>query len=248
MADIDPMIDNFIKEGEQAIEALPSHAQRIASLLATHFPAQTLEAVHAAMKPSVEAAKGGINPKVAELSTLVREEAAVAAAQFRAAEMWLRLKAPAVSDGNNFGVDVQNYVRDDLQAMRTSMESMVVCGRDYYWSRAQGLDKVYGDDKTSTSQKEDTNEDVDGEGKKTSKVSKSTSKSSSTSTPPAYPDYFEYVVSVDVRQYHLIFNHLSDMRNNYMRAHVLFAKNMKRLADPRGEGTDGRSANVMSMF
>jgi hypothetical protein len=54
---------------------------------------------------------------------------------------------------------VQNYVRDDLQAMRTSMESMVVCGRDYYWSRAQGLDKVYGDDKTSTSQKVRTRRD-----------------------------------------------------------------------------------------
>merc|ERR1719152_913719 len=108
------------------------------------------------MKPSVEAARGSVNQKVAELSSLVREEAAVAAAQFRAAEMWIRLKAPAVSDGNNFGVDVQNYVLGELQAMRTGMETMVVCGRDYYWTRGQGLDKLYGEDKTSTSQKEDT--------------------------------------------------------------------------------------------
>ena len=51
-----------------------------------------------------------------------------------------------------------------------------------------------------------------------------------------------------MRQYHLAFNHLTDMRNNYLKAHVLFAKNMKRLSDPRGEGADGRSGNVMSMF
>merc|ERR1719198_1566805 len=60
-------------------------------------------------------------------------------------------------------------------------------------------------------------------------------------------DYYEYVLCLDVRQYHLVFNHLTDMRNNYLKAHVLFAKNMKRLADPRGEGS-GDNRNVMSMF
>ena len=34
-----------------------------------------------------------------------------------------------------------------------------------------------------------------------------------------------------------------------LQAHVLFNKNMKRLADPRGEGQDGEHGrNVMSMF
>ena len=46
---------------------------------------------------------------------------------------------------------------------------------------------------------------------------------------------------------HLVFNHLTDMRNNYLKAHVLFAKNMKKLNDPRGDG-EGKTANVMSMF
>merc|ERR1719488_401165 len=239
----------MIQEGEQAINALPDHARRIASLLSTHFPAQTLDAVHAAMRPAVKEGPV-VNAKVSELNSILREEAAVAAAQFRACEMWLRLKAPAVSDGNNFGVDVQNYVLGELQSMRTSMEAMVTSGRDYYWSRGNGLDKLFGEDKTSTSQKEDTNksEDNDGE-KKSEKTSKSTSTSTSktTSKPPAYPDYYEYVVCVDVRQYHLVFNHLTDMRNNYLKAHVLFAKNMKKLSDPRGEGS-GESRNVMSMF
>ena len=63
----------------------------------------------------------------------------------------------------------------------------------------------------------------------------------------ALPDYKEYVVSVDVRQYHLVFTHLTDLRNNYLKAHVLFDRNMKKLADPRGDG-DGKAANVMSMF
>ena len=32
----------------------------------------------------------------------------------------------------------------ELQAMRTAMEAMVISGRDYYWSRGQGLDKLFG--------------------------------------------------------------------------------------------------------
>ena len=61
------------------------------------------------------------------------------------------------------------------------------------------------------------------------------------------PDYKEYVVAVDVRAYHHAFTQLTDLRNYYVRAHTLFAKNAKRLADPRGEGDDGR-AHSMSMF
>jgi len=247
MEEIDAQVDAMLEEGAQAVAALPTHASRIAGLLGTHFPAQTLEAVHNLMKPSVDQAKGGVNAKVAELSSLVREEAAVAAAQFRACEMWIRLKAPAVSDGNNFGVDVQNYVLGELQAMRSSMESMVVSGRDYYWARGQGLEKLFGDDKATTSSKEDKVSEKDGD-KVSEKLSTSKSSSSTTSKPPAYPDYHEYVVCLDVRQYHLVFNHLTDMRNNYLKAHVLFAKNIKKLSDPRGEGGDGRGGNVMSMF
>ena len=247
MADLDPQVMAMIEEGAQAVESLPAHAQRVAGLLATHFPAQSLESVHAAMKPSVEAAKGGINTKVAELSSLVREEAAVAAMQFRACEMWLRLKQPAISDGNNFGVDVQNYVIEELTKMRTAMETMVTCGKDYYWSRGGGLDKIFGDTKDTTTKKEDASND-DEDGTKKVKKSSSTSTSSTSSKPPAYPDYFEYVVCVDVRQYHLVFNHLTDLRNSYLKAHVLFAKNMKKLNDPRGEGESGTSRNVMSMF
>merc|ERR1719453_2576533 len=108
---------------------------------------------------------------------------------------------------------------------------MVISGRDYYWARAQGLEKLFGEAKASEMTKEESK--VDDAGKE--KLEKSTA----TTTVPAYPDYAEYVVCVDVRQYHLVYNHLTDMRNNYLKAHVLFARNMKKLKDPRGDG-DGK--------
>lgn len=137
------MVDAMIEEGGQAINALPEHATRIAGLLTTHFPAQTLEAVHKAFRAS--ASGSSINTKVTELSSLLREEAAVAAAQFRACEMWLRLKNPAISDGNNFGVEVQGYVLEQLQTMRTAIEAMTVVGKDYHWARGTGLEKIVGE-------------------------------------------------------------------------------------------------------
>ena len=242
----DSMVEAMIEEGQTAIDALPSHASRISNLLGTHFPAQTLEAVHTAMRPTVEAAKGGVNTKVAELSSLVREEAAVAAAQFRAIEMWLRLKQPAISDGNNFGVEIQTYVLEQLQKMRTDIEAMIIAGRDYYWTRGQGLEKLFSEDKSVTTTTEDKSTDAE-DGKPKEKSSKGVKTTNTSEKKVAYPDYTEYVVCVDVRQYHLMFNHLTDLRNNYLKTHVLFAKNMKKLNDPRGDG-DGKTANVMSMF
>ena len=51
----------------------------------------------AVAKEMPAASKEAGNPPVTKLSLMVREEAAVACAAFRAAEMWLRLKAPSVS-------------------------------------------------------------------------------------------------------------------------------------------------------
>lgn len=189
------------------------------------------------------ASKDSTNAKVTALGDLVREEAAVAVGLFRAAEMWLRLKAPTVSDGNNFGVDVQNYVLGELQSMRGGMEAMVIASRDYHWSRGNGLEKLLGDDKKESM----TSEVKEVEGDKTV-VKSSTASKTMLCSPPGYPDYKAYVLSLDVKQYHAAFGFLTDMKNNYLKAHVLFAKNMKRLSDPRGDGEDGRSAHSMSMF
>jgi len=215
---------------------------RLTETLSTQFPAVTLEAVAAEFAKAPETKE--TNAKVAQLGVLVREEAAVAMAVFRSAEMWLRIKTPAVSDGNNFGVEVQNYVITELAAMRTAMDAMIIGGRDWHWSRATGLEKLFGKDESEKS----TSENTEQEDAKPATTKKSSSSKTTSSSPATYPDHKRYLVDVDVRQYHNCFNQLNEIRNNYLRAHLLFSKNLKRLGDPRGEGADGRSGNVMSMF
>ena len=89
----------IIKEGEDAINAFGDHSNRLAQVMAKEFPAVTLEAVGKEFK-GVAADGKTLNDKVTKLSTLLREEAAVAVHSFRQAEMWLRMKSPVISDGN----------------------------------------------------------------------------------------------------------------------------------------------------
>merc|ERR1719230_2547428 len=131
----DAQVQAMIDEGAVAIESLTVHSARLSDAIAKTFPQQSLQQVADAMAAQVK--KEALNEKVAKLGALVREEAAAAQQTLRQAEMWIRLKIPSVSDGNNFGVDVQNFVISEIVAMRTAMDAMLTAGRDYHWSRAQ---------------------------------------------------------------------------------------------------------------
>jgi len=107
-----------------------------------------------------------------------------------------------------------------------------------------GIEKIPGGKSTEASETQTTEDDGE---KKTSKTSKSST--AKQTTQAAIEDFNEYKIALDVKAYHSAYVHLSDIRNCYIKAHVLFNKNMKRLADPRGEGQDGEHGrNVMSMF
>ena len=49
---------------------------------------------------------------------------------------------------------------------------------------------------------------------------KETTTTSKTSTPEVLPDYHEYIVNIDVKQYHSTFAALTDIRNNYIKAYA----------------------------
>lgn len=174
---MDEGVQALLSEGEAAIESLPTQAARLSATISKSFPKQSLEQVGKAMA-SAATSKDTVNAQVAALGVLVREEAASGSHLFRQAEQWLHMKTPAVSDGNNFGVDVQQYVLGELMKMRGAMEEMLVTGRDYHWTRAQGLDKLLGSEGTETSTSTGSGEE---DGKK--KTSTSTSKKTSERNP-----------------------------------------------------------------
>jgi len=156
--------------------------------------------------------------------------------------MWLFIKVPEVSDGNNFGVDVQNFVMTELKGLRTEITAMLDCVSAYHAAKAAVLEKVVKP-KTKTVDEESKTET---EGDKTTVKSSKTEKVASKEEPPL-PDYVKQAAAIDVKEYHACYLRLTDIRNAYVKAHLLYSKNAKRLADPRGDGEGSRS-NAMSMF
>merc|ERR1712070_492548 len=93
---------DFIVTGEAAIAKLEERSLELSGIIAANFPPKTLEQVGAEFEAQASSAEQGKpNTTVAKLSMLVREQAAISVDDFKSAEMWIALKAPAVSDGNN---------------------------------------------------------------------------------------------------------------------------------------------------
>jgi len=243
-------LEEAVASGERSIAAFLDNANALTAEIAASFPPMSLDEVHAkfAAMPTPEGSKGALNPEVVKLCAMVRQHAAAATDEFRNAEMWLQMKAPSVSDGNNFGVDVQNFVNTEVVAMRTKIQGMLDALSTYHWQRGVGIEKM-PDSKSSEMSTSETTESEEKEGKKTD--TKKSSKTASTKATKAAPidDFVQYTVAMDVKAYHNAYVQLTDIRNCYVKASALFSKNMKRLADPRGEGEDGgQNRNVMSMF
>lgn len=232
---------DFIAAGEAAIAKLEERSLELSGLIAANFPPKTLEQVGAEFEAQASSAEP--NASVAKLSLLVREQAAISVDDFKSAEMWIALKAPAVSDGNNFGVDVQNYVAGELKTMRLAIMAFVDSAGNYHWQRGLGIEKYIEGNENESSESQTT----ETEGDKTTVKSSKSSKTSNKKTPKAM-DYQRHVNCLDVKQYFSAYTMLVDMRNCYAKAHALFAKNQKRLADPRGDGGEGPDRGVMSMF
>ncbi|EOD04781.1 hypothetical protein EMIHUDRAFT_414292 [Emiliania huxleyi CCMP1516] len=237
-----------LQEADKVVtETLNARAAALAQLVVQACPPKPLSE----LEESYKACGSGTNKAVAGLLRTVREEAAAAVDHLKQAELWLILKAPAVSDGNNFGVEVQAFVLGELKALRTGFSAMVALPAEYHQARAQGLEKVAQDsskdhDESSTTETETSTE----EGKtKEKKVVKTVNKCSQGSkSKPTLADYEDYTAALDVKHYHLGKEALVDLRNGYMKAAALFNKNLKRLSDPRGEASGGGYKNTMSMF
>jgi len=180
----------------------------------------------------------------------VREQAALAIDHFKQAELWLVLKSPAVSDGNNFGVDVQQYVAGELKEMRKAFAAMIGAPSDYHWARATGLEKVNNDashDEDESTTTETSKETKDGKTEEKTIIKTVKKNGCVKKEKPTLPDYDAYTAALDVKHYHTMRENMVDLRNGYMKAAMLFAKNYKRLSDPRGDG-GGDARGVMSMF
>ena len=183
--------------GKAVLASMPARADVADALLAKCFSTPV-----AAFRA---AAARALAPRKAHAELVATGEAVHAllvdgVADFRALEFWISTRVPPVSDGNNFGVEVQNYVIEQLKAYRVSLAALTEALATYHSSRAAALEKLGGAATTiETSAVESTESKVE-EGKgKESKGSK-LDKTTKTTTKEDSDDQRAHIVELDVRQ------------------------------------------------
>jgi len=240
------MDTTLLNLGEEAISKLAVRSTEVQGFVEKNFSPKTLEQVQAEFVTALSPAAAE-NVVVAKLCSLVRDQAAQTIEDLKNCEMWLHCKTPAVSDGNNFGVDVQVYVLGELVKMRTECTAMLDAVQSYHMSRATGMEKIVSLSTSDKDQEKVTEKSTGGkDGDKSTVTEKTIEKTHAKSLSPL-PDQLKYLAALDTKEYHACYLRLTDLRNTYVKAHLMISKNQKRLADPRGDG-EGTRANSMSMF
>ena len=247
------MVEDFkaaiIGRGQEAIEQrLAQAASDIHTLVETYEPLAQYDRITSAA--AKEATPQG-NQTLQAIAHSVTEHAAKTVTTLRDAEMFIYMHVPVVSDGNNFGVDVQLHAAKELKDFRSQAEAMMRNLDAYLQARGDALVKIMGS-ATSDIEKDTTTETTTKqEGEKQAertemqKVLERTKETEKKSVVPQ--DYEKLVVALDVRHFYTFYHNLVDLRDICLRAEDMCTKNLRRLQDPRGEGAGG-NRGVMSMF
>jgi hypothetical protein len=118
------MMEMLLAKGAATADTLDARAAELSELIQSSFPQKPLAQVQTEFEASIKASPATPNAAVAKLCSVVREQAALTIEDLKSLEMWLMIKVPEVSDGNNFGVDVQNFVLGELKALRTEVTAI----------------------------------------------------------------------------------------------------------------------------
>merc|ERR1712166_160912 len=155
-------------------------------------------------------------------------------------ELWVHLSVPAISDGNNFGVEIQEHICKRITELKTSSKAIVDGLAAYNKDRADAWGKAIFRQTTKTSGSQDTKKATGGE-KDVNESSQS--EKVDTSMHMVSSDAVEYLVAYDVAAYFNLRSNCQDLFKTYAIALDMITKNLTKIEDPRGDGD-----NQMSMF
>mmetsp|Transcript_20560 Transcript_20560/g.52167 ORF Transcript_20560/g.52167 Transcript_20560/m.52167 type:complete len:260 (+) Transcript_20560:31-810(+) len=190
-------VESAISMGKGVFAALPSRADAVDALLAKHF-AMSVPAFRAAARASCVPRKS--NAELVRTQEAVHELLVGGAADMRALECWLLTRVPQVSDGNNFGAEVQHFVLEQLQKSRAQLSGLTELMTAYLKARGEASEKL-GPAKSSESTTAESAESKTEEGVAKESSVKKTEKSEKSVTKEEVEDLQHHVVELDVKQY-----------------------------------------------
>jgi len=187
-----------------------------------------------------------LNSTVCVKIKAVRALLVTALEDFRRLQMWIKLQVPAMSDGNNFGVEVQGAILGQLSASHSALRGLLDSFLDYHCSRSGAVDKVRKLLKKNVKQTQRRSEKEDGssnDGKedkkevKTKDSSHDQTQDETVNESLGNPDATEYIADFDTHAYQRLRWALEEARDHYLYAWDYVGKNLSRLEKPRGTGS-----------
>jgi len=237
-------VESAISMGKGVFAALPSRADAVDALLAKHF-AMSVPAFRAAARASCVPRKS--NAELVRTQEAVHELLVGGAADMRALECWLLTRVPQVSDGNNFGAEVQHFVLEQLQKSRAQLSGLTELMTAYLKARGEASEKL-GPAKSSESTTAESAESKTEEGVAKESSVKKTEKSEKSVTKEEVEDLQHHVVELDVKQYVALEGALRDLSQAYVRAFDLLDKNKDKCENPRGDADASGGGRMNSMY
>jgi len=232
-------MDKRVSAAEETAKAvlasLPKRTDEADAVLAKYFT-QSVPAFRQAARAAFQ--PGQSNASLVQTSEAVHELLVSAVANFRALEFWLQTKVPQLSDGNNFGVEVQDFVIEKIKAARTQCMTHADGLSNWEWQRGLGIEKLgatKSTDKSTVETSESKNEDGTNKETKTKKEETTTK----VGTKEGLDDFVLYVVETDVKQYVALEGAVRELIASYVRIHALVNLNMDKCVNPRGTGNSG---------
>jgi len=240
--------EHALQQGTECNSSIPQRMQGVHDLL-QQFPGgslseikqQFLDEARTELNKDSTAAFAS-NNSLLKLTDSVRDALALAETDFMAIRESITLQIPAVSDGNNFGVDVQMHVIEQLKAMESQTTTSLHNLSDMHWSRAEAIGKLLGAKESSkeVSHSESKAQETK-DGVAESKTVTADSQKQSSKDGRLVEDLLHYVAALDVTQYSKLTGHLRRLRMSYALAADLLEKNQEKLSNPRGNSSGGNT-------
>ena len=160
-------------------------------------------------------------------------------------EVWLSLSIPAVSDGNNFGVEIQEHICKLITEKKAAVKTLFDGLNEYSTKRSDLWGKAIFPVVETKKASKGSNKSTGGEKGDTQGTSES--EDVSTAYNMVLSDAVVAIAGLDTQQYFTCKMTFQEIWKIYAVIHDQVTKNMEKLTNPRNDGGASSGGNI-SMF
>lgn len=234
---MDQFRDSVAAEGERLFRDLPAQVARLHVLIQQRCPERRPSALRAQFAARVQAAPTQIaaNAEVSALVDAAADELELVLSTLQKLQLWISLLVPKISDGNNFGVEVQKAAFTQVKEGTAAWQKAFDALSEYPQQRAAAVEKLNAkrssEKSTSTTATKATG--TESEDKTVTTVVDKTSEA--LGSEPGQ-DALAHVVALDVKWFCSLARTLEGVRDQYAVTWDVIDKNKDKILQPRGAG------------